>query len=86
MRTFSSINFFPPNIVPLMRSCGKILESETSHILHYNVAHAPCILVIYARDTCSKYLILITFSPCNNGYANAPQCCVIRTLHVRNGM
>jgi len=34
-----------------------------------------------ATNTHSEYVILIAF-PRNNGYANAPQCYVIRTLHV----
>ena len=59
-----------------MKKCGTADRPKMT-IRHASVAS----WVPKATDTRSEYVILIVFH-CNNGYTNAPQCYVIRTLPV----
>jgi len=37
-------NFFPPNVVPFMTSCGIKRYNQASHRWQYNTAHANFVL------------------------------------------
>ena len=81
----SMSNNFLPKIVPFIRRCGKIWQSRTGHRWQYtsNTKRAfPCWITkariqTHTRTT-FKHLLLFH----NNGYANALECYVIRTLLV----
>jgi len=76
-RNFMFGNFFP-KIMPFMR-IGKIWYIQTGYSWQYNTAHAFACWITKATNTHSEYVILNTFQS-HSGYANAPQCYVVRKL------
>ena len=73
--------FPPPKTVPFMTWCGKIwwAGQATDNNVIRRIRFACWITV--ATDTHSEYVVVTVFH-CNNSNSNAPQCYVIRTLHV----
>jgi hypothetical protein len=67
----------PITILPFVRLWGKIWSSQAGHRQQFNMAHERCMLhnrlQTHTHDI--QYLLL---SLGKNGYANAPQCYVIR--------
>jgi hypothetical protein len=72
-------NIFFSKIVTLIKYYRKIRHSQMGHRWLYNTVHAHCTLNNLGYKNYSEYVLHITYLR-YNGWTNAPQCFVIRTL------